>query len=149
MTAVSVLTFFGIILAFRIMFANGYSHGVPQKVCDTLIPGHRHTEGQTSPSPYVVNVDKTSIGQGDTVEVVVKSIHDQNVFKGFLAVARSTDLNDTIPWGMFSSEDPELARVQDCLGYFNSSATHVSNDSKTEATLQWTAPARDGYYKIL
>ena len=148
MTAVSIFAFF-CILVFPIILTNGFSSGAPERVCGTLTPGHRDTEGQTSPSPYVVTVTKASIGQEDTIEVLIKSIDEQNAFKGFLAVVRSADSNDDIPRGTFTSEDSTLAQVQDCLGYFNSSATHVSGDDKTEVTLQWTPPPRDGHYKIL
>ena len=148
MTTWSVFTFF-CLLAFPISFISGYPSGAPDRVCGTLTPRHGESEAQTVQSPYALSVDETSIGQGDTVEVVIKSINGQDFFRGFLAVVRSADSNDDVPWGTFTSEDTNLAQVKDCLGYFNSSATHVSSDDKTQVNLQWTAPQREGNYKIL
>ena len=47
----------------------GYSTGAPVSRCDSMTPNHGSNEPQdedTSPSPYVLNVDKETMKVGET-----------------------------------------------------------------------------------
>jgi hypothetical protein len=136
----------------------GYSHGAPDSkpICTSMIPGHG-VEPQTSPLPYLIKLDKTSVNGGENVQVTLSSLESSGrPIKGFLVLARKEDYKkETTPQGEFisevksSSSAPSLARITDCSEVTGSSMTHMDSSPKKQVVLNWQAPNVDGKYRIL
>lgn len=139
---------FLVILSVAIATVNGYSSGAPMdpEVCESLIPKHPGSP-QTSPSPYLVEVDKQQVAPGEVVQVGISS--ETILFKGFLVQARRAGgSNDVTPRGLFSKANNPHYKTLKCAAS-EDTITHKSAEDKTHVSLKWVAPKEKGIYIIL
>jgi hypothetical protein len=67
--------------------ALGYSAGAPEGACEDMVPQH-HTDPQSSPAPYSIQLSKSRIRAGDAVQVTIrgKYFYSPNVEIGNLLI---------------------------------------------------------------
>lgn len=71
----------------------GYSSGAPKDACADLAPHHIDSSqheilAQTTPFPYAIDVEKSTIKSGDKVRVVISGTERSKTFEGFFVQAR-------------------------------------------------------------
>uniref|UniRef100_UPI0037E8D1C0 putative ferric-chelate reductase 1 n=1 Tax=Semicossyphus pulcher TaxID=241346 RepID=UPI0037E8D1C0 len=117
--------------------AGCYSNGKVTKACGSMEPHHRAT-GQTSPSPYRLQVNSTKFSPGDRVQVVLTGSAD---FDGFLLQARDpANQGSASVVGTFSLTDPIRTQLLTCYKHKDSAVSHTSAVRQTRVVVVWTAP---------
>lgn len=83
------------VLCVALVGVHAFKTGAPPQACGDMVPQH-HTDPQSTPSPYLVSVDRTKAKAGDNVKVTI-SAKSGDALKGFLVQARV----DNTPVGQF------------------------------------------------
>jgi hypothetical protein len=152
----SLLTF-ALILFLSIRESQSFGGGAPANptVCSSMTPEH-HTNPQTSPCPYIIEVEKTEVIGGQPLQIRLRSADRRTPFKGFLVMGQKyTDAVNSadIPEGKLefsaSKESRSIAKLVRCGGKPDSSMTHKNSQNKNEVTFLWTPPNEDGDYLIV
>lgn len=140
----SCLTFLVLISFNPITKVASFPTGAPNGTCATLMPGHGHP-AQTSPSPYKLALDTTSVKPGEKIKLTISG---KPGLKGFLAQGRKhSGTGDTTPHGIFTSGGPDSKTIT--CHHDHASITHTNNDVKNSISVTWTAPQEKGKYQIL
>lgn len=132
--------------------SKSYSAGAPAAVCKTMEPGHGR-DPQTSPLPYVIKLDKTSVKGGQPIHVTLSS-SSQAKFHGFFALGalaqpQSNSYRETEKaYGKLQTEDKQLKYVK-CQDTPKSALTHANSNPKDVVEFDWVAPNQDGEFVIL
>jgi hypothetical protein len=152
----SLLTF-ALILFLSIRESQSFGGGAPANptVCSSMTPEH-HTNPQTSPCPYIIEVEKTEVIGGQPLQITLRSADRTTPFKGFLVMGQKykDDMNNAdAPEGKVgfsaSADSNTNTKVLTCGGKTDSSMTHTNSQPKNEVALEWIAPNEDGDYLIV
>lgn len=142
---------------------SGYAGGAPpsKPICEKMIPGHGK-DPQTTPFPYIVNVDKATLKGGETAHITLSAPNGEsfvgmgkiflkiswlkiNVFLilGFLVMVKKAGDGLSNVGRFNATYDPEQAQSLSCFDSSRSAMTHRSNKPKTQVTVEWVAPNED------
>ncbi|XP_071118010.1 putative defense protein 3 [Haliotis cracherodii] len=140
--AVHVFLFIVCVLPVMVL---GYQDGAGASACLDLKPHHDGTTANTSPHPYTLTADTTSIKQGGMVTVTLNATATNGYFKGFLVQARCTKCTtaDTaiVPGTFAKYTAADDTKTMDCANIAKNSMTHTSSSMKTTVMFTWTAPS--------
>ncbi|KAJ0012079.1 hypothetical protein NQD34_013054 [Periophthalmus magnuspinnatus] len=112
-----------------------YPNGKVTQSCTSLEPYH-HSQGQSSPSPYLLQANASSFSPGDHVEVTLSG----QVFKGFLLQARDPTQSVPSAVGSFSLTDPRSTQLLTCNKHQGSAVSHTSKSHKSLVRVIWRVP---------
>ncbi|XP_046372331.2 putative ferric-chelate reductase 1 [Haliotis rufescens] len=140
--AVHVFLFIVCVLPVMVL---GHQDGAGAQACLDLKPRHDTTTANTSPHPYNLTVDTTSIKQGGMVTVTLNTTAANATFKGFLVQARCTKCTtaDTaiVPGTFAKYNAADDTKTMDCANVAKNSMTHTSSSVKTSVMFTWKAPS--------
>ncbi|XP_072275317.1 defense protein l(2)34Fc-like [Pyxicephalus adspersus] len=114
---------------------DAYPDGLVTSSCSTMMPNHG-VPAQTSSSPYILSLAKTTYSPGEKITVTLTSSSGSTKFRGFLIQARSG--SDTTPLGSFQVTTSN-ARTLTCSQAADA-VSQTLNDGKTSLTMTWEAP---------
>ncbi|XP_044157222.1 putative ferric-chelate reductase 1 [Bufo gargarizans] len=121
----------------------GYPSGQISPSCDSMLPSHGNSAPQSSESPYIITVSKTTFLPGDIITVTIsKKSSASSSFKGFLLQARLVGGNRIT--GTFQPSDSGVAQTLTCGSQASAAVSHTNDNFKESVTAQWTAPEGAG-----
>ncbi|XP_077309185.1 putative ferric-chelate reductase 1 [Lithobates pipiens] len=123
-----------IFLAWFSVGVDAYGNGQVTAACSTMMPSHG-ASAQTSSSPYVLTLSKTTYSPGEKITVTLTSSSGSTQFQGFLIQARS--VSGTTSWGSFQVTSD--AQTLTCTTAADA-VSHTSNSRKTNLQVTWVAP---------
>ncbi|KAJ8028994.1 Reelin domain-containing protein 1 [Holothuria leucospilota] len=122
--------------------AHGYSTGIDISACEDLLPRNHgiNSVPQTTPSPFVIEVNPTSYMPGRVMFVTVRSTTPTTMFRGFMLQARVS--NSVTPIGTFL---PTVGNVPVTYGLFqcntrDDTAHHIASNPTDLIAVRWRAP---------
>jgi len=115
---------------------DGFTIGAPDLACSHMTPGHAHAP-QEGPGPVEVEVSKTQVQPGETIDFAIKAKDDKEIM-GFIIQVRNLDELDK-QIGSFVAGDE--AKYMTCGKGIHNSLTHRSSNLKKEVTSKWRAPS--------
>ncbi|XP_067291028.1 putative ferric-chelate reductase 1 [Pseudorasbora parva] len=113
-----------------------YPNGQVSSSCGNLVPNHG-VVAQTTPSPFIITVSKTTFKEGDEITVTLNAPNGDN-FEGFLLQANQVGLTD--PTGTFSVADSRIQVIY-CNTDANRAVSHTSAFKNTSIQAKWKAPS--------
>lgn len=115
-----------------------YANGKVTEVCDSMEPHHRGS-GETTPSPYCLDVNTTTFSPLDSIQVILSGT---TYFEGFLLQARDAANQSSVSAvGTFTLTNPKRTQLLTCNEHQGSAVSHTNDHKQTEVVVIWNAPA--------
>ncbi|XP_075943896.1 uncharacterized protein LOC142946475 isoform X2 [Anarhichas minor] len=123
---------------------HGFSNGVFQQPCHSMLPEHRRRDGvlhapQNTKPPFELSCDKPE-NEGGPITVSLRSTQTATQFRGFMVEARDTSGR---PVGKFILLDPSMTRLLFCNGLADSAVINSNNQKKSWLKVNWMAQGAD------
>ncbi|XP_040215896.1 ferric-chelate reductase 1 [Rana temporaria] len=114
---------------------DSYPDGKVTRVCDSMIPQHRHDP--QSGAIHNITVDKTTFKPGDQIKVTLSGSR----FDGFFIQARDASHLEGSAVGSFSLIDDMISQLLTCGSVQDSAVSQTNKRRKTMVEVYWIAPS--------